>query len=65
MHIHWGKTLDDFENQHFSSYAHIYPNTDFRIKVIPQAISWANVDPNLCHYMLWLGQNELIGVMLH
>ena len=26
-----------------------------------QAISWANVDSNLCHYMASLGHNELIG----
>ena len=25
-----------------------------------QAITWANVDPNLCHHMAWLGLNELI-----
>ena len=41
MHIHWGKTLDAFENQHRSSlnmHAHIYPITDFPIMVIPEAI---------------------------
>ena len=40
MHIHWGKNLDAFENQHCSSFnMHIYNLvTDFRILVIPEAI---------------------------
>ena len=25
-----------------------------------QAITWANVDPDLCHHMVSLGHNELI-----
>ena len=25
-----------------------------------QSITWANVDPNICHHMAWLGLNELI-----
>ena len=40
MHIHCGKNLDAFENQHCSSFnMHIYNLvTDFRILVIPEAI---------------------------
>ena len=29
-----------------------------------QAITWTNVDPDLCHHMAWLGHNELTHVML-
>ena len=46
LHIHWGKTLDAFENQHrvqLIEYAHIFPITDFCIMVIPEAIFHARI----------------------
>ena len=41
MHIHWGKTLDAFENQHHSSSLNMCIITRlliFHILVIPEAI---------------------------
>ena len=29
-----------------------------------QAITWANVDPDLCHHMVSLDKNELIGFII-
>ena len=27
-----------------------------------QAITWANVKPDICHHMVWLAQNGLIRI---
>ena len=46
MHIHWGKTLDAFENQQRSSSLNmriLIPITHFRILVIPEAITFGAV----------------------
>ena len=30
----------------------------------PQAITWANADPDLCHYMLSQGANDLVNALI-